>query len=507
MDSKSTPKPNNTQQVAASKEAPTPSTTTANRPGPSGSGHQQWQVVENKKRNANQRKKEKRAAKRAANAAQTSSASRQPPATRQEGAKGSAPVPAAGVGAKPKNRPGSSRGGFKQRAEKAAQASQSAEGNPNALKGWRKRGSRGQRGKPGPGHQGNQGKVPKRPRPNDTQSPSNPHAKRPKPSTSLVGSAATYADAVVLNDLFVAVMPEPFTDLTPEQVEEIKGMLVTSIDRLTDALMAKEHVPYFPSFLGKPFHSEGVLKLQCENEKAVEWLKTTVATYKSPIPESVLVVKRQKDIPKRVKSAVLLPDCSDDAKRIRCTMWAQNSWYDIDRWSLYHIERQEGNPPSTFLVLGIPADQIPVILARNRKLCYKLGNAYIRFFGSSGRLQDLPPDPAETATAPTDTNAPSAPQQSVSASRDLGAGASVSQVSRPNPVEGQDLTGEPKVPQHSSAERRRQDGETSACTLTSPLVEVDSDDLEEDVAQLMDLDIRSGTDEEVSSPIRSSSPH
>jgi hypothetical protein len=190
---------------------------------------------------------------------------------------------------------------------------------------------------------------------------------------------------------------------------------------------------------------------------------------------------------------------------IQNILTGQNKWYQVSKWSLYNIERQEGDLPGTFLVLGIPADQIPGILARGRRLCYKLGNAYIRFFGSTGRLQDTPPDPAEAAPATLVTGGSSAEKQSEPAGSDQGAPSS--KASMPNSAARQSQACEPMVTQDSSAERQRQDG-ISVRPLTTPTVETDFGDLVEDVARLMDQDEPLEMDEEeLSSPIHSSSPH
>lgn len=183
------------------------------------------------------------------------------------------------------------------------------------------------------------------------------------------------------------VMTNPFTELTLEQAEYIKGALENCIMRLADA---QTEDTYWPTFLGTPGYSEGVLKLRCEGMKDVEWLQNTVATITSPIPGTRLVVKRQRDIPRRLKSAVLLPHCSDDTETIHNLLITQNEWYKISKWALYKAERTE-EPPGTLLEIGIPFDEIPTVMERERRLLYKEEVGYIRFFGKMGELQDMPP--------------------------------------------------------------------------------------------------------------------
>ncbi|KAG6439098.1 hypothetical protein O3G_MSEX000483, partial [Manduca sexta] len=501
--------PHNTQGpvAASSVEAPSPSTSTATAPNSWLAGEQVWQVVQRKETPSDMRKKNKRTEERKKRWDQQNAGRKQPPAARQGDAKKPLSTPIAAVGARQPNRQGDNQGERGPNTEQAALTSGPAEVKTNAhRKPRRRRGGRGQ-GNALPATQQGDVKVPKRPRPNETQSPQ-VQVKKQKASTSVVSArgAATYADKVVLNDLFVAVMAEPFTDLSPTHVEAITSTLESCIIGLADAPSGSNNIPYVPAFHGKPFHSEGVLKMHCEDSKAVEWLKETVATLESPIPGTILVVRRQKDIPKRVKSAVLLPACNEEIGTIQRVLICQNRGYQVSRWSLYSTERQEGNTPGTFLVLGIPADEIPNIMARGRRLCYKLGNAYIRFFGNKGRLQEMPPDQVETAPTSGTSSDPSAAKQKVRAGKDLVMAASVSTANQPIFAERQSAVGEPMVTQHSSAERQRQDG-MSVCSLTTTDGDASYGDLEEAVAHLADQDIPLGTDEEVSSPLRSSSPH
>ncbi|XP_063535405.1 uncharacterized protein LOC134745326 [Cydia strobilella] len=183
------------------------------------------------------------------------------------------------------------------------------------------------------------------------------------------------------------VMTNPFTELTLEQAEHIKGTLESCLMKLANV---QTEDTYCPSFLGTPRYSEGVLKLRCEGMKDVEWLQDAVATITSPIPGTDLVVQRQRAIPRRLKCAVLLPFCSDDTETIHNILITQNEWYKISKWALYKVERTE-DPPGTFLVIGIPFDEISTVMARERRLLYKEKVGYIRFFGKMEKLEDVPP--------------------------------------------------------------------------------------------------------------------
>ncbi|XP_063382719.1 uncharacterized protein LOC134669114 [Cydia fagiglandana] len=185
-----------------------------------------------------------------------------------------------------------------------------------------------------------------------------------------------------------AVMTNPFTALTVEQAEHIKNALESCILKLAERVQTED--TYWPSFSGPPGYSEGVLKLRCEGMKDVEWVQNALATINSPIPGTKLVIKRQRDIPRRLKSAVLIPSCTDDTETIHNFLISQNEWYKISKWALYKVERTE-EPPGTFLDIGIPFDEIATVMARERRLLYKESVGYIRFYGKGATLKDMPP--------------------------------------------------------------------------------------------------------------------
>ncbi|KAJ0179640.1 hypothetical protein K1T71_004231 [Dendrolimus kikuchii] len=47
---------------------------------------------------------------------------------------------------------------------------------------------------------------------------------------------------------------------------------------------------------------------------------------------------------------------------------------------------------ATFVVVSIPKDLVPVVLARKRRLSYRLGAVYLKFQGPKGRFVDTPAD-------------------------------------------------------------------------------------------------------------------
>lgn len=215
----------------------------------------------------------------------------------------------------------------------------------------------------------------------DTASPQE-ERKRPK-------TAPSYADAAKKH-LLVAVKILPSRGMTPEQSEQLADSLNQVIDGLGDLRSLGQKV-FFPLFRGKPFLSEGVLKIWCEDDRTLDWLRANVNQLTSPVPNTTLAIIKQSEVTRQIKAALLLPglkvSCTADIVRAHSVLSGQNEWCDVDSWELWaHDQREKG----LFLTLGIPETDIPAIMARERRMVYRMGNTYVRFFGPNG-LTDVPP--------------------------------------------------------------------------------------------------------------------
>ncbi|KAI5643460.1 hypothetical protein NE865_04444 [Phthorimaea operculella] len=184
-----------------------------------------------------------------------------------------------------------------------------------------------------------------------------------------------------------------------------------------------------PSFRGRAFLGEGVLKLRCEDDFSLGWLRSTIEGLHSPIAGTRLVVRRQSEVPRRVRAGMFLPQFTDKSvDDLRVRLRRQNTWYNIDSWSLYRAEKQE-NKDGVFITLGIPQSEIPAIMKRDRRVCYKLGSAYILF---QDKVSDSSPTGEQEKPCPEDKTGPeSAPKQTTvtlmeSATGGLGPGIALS---------------------------------------------------------------------------------
>lgn len=196
----------------------------------------------------------------------------------------------------------------------------------------------------------------------------------------------SYAEAAQ-SHLHVAIATSPPTNITHEQASK----LVLALERVSaDALLASRRAGpgnLALRFLGKPILSEGVLKVWCGNDVTLAWLRDTVASMPAVIGRELTVIK-QSDIAKTVKAGMLLPTTTvTELGEVFDILIEQNPEYNIGRWKLHRYELQEGK--GLFLILGIPEEELPGLLAGQRRVSYLLGSVYVRFFTPTG-LSDSP---------------------------------------------------------------------------------------------------------------------
>ncbi|XP_049884087.1 uncharacterized protein LOC126379393 isoform X2 [Pectinophora gossypiella] len=209
-------------------------------------------------------------------------------------------------------------------------------------------------------------------------------------------------------ELQVAVITEPYKPLNSKQADCIQQAIDQQL--MEEILAPGRHI--VAAFRGKPFYSEGGLKMWCEDDYALEWLRRTVRNMPSPREGTHLIVVRQSEIPRRVKSALLVPDVdtsqSGEVDRVRKILAAQNPWYNVNSWTLYHAEEQGRNPTRLFLVLGILPEDVEVLVKRERRVAWRTGSIYIKFFNEtlgSGLHNEPPKWILERATKRPNTEA------------------------------------------------------------------------------------------------------
>ncbi|XP_026744727.1 uncharacterized protein LOC113506067 [Trichoplusia ni] len=286
----------------------------------------------------------------------------------------------------------------------------------------------------------------KRARPDDSLTPREKD-KRAKFNRSSIGpGAVNYADALRSNDLCVAVRYDPHRAITEEQYQLIQEKIMEEYDA---TVFSSDPTVRTPAFRGRTFLSDGVIKMWCEDEFALDWLRRTASRMSSPLPGTKLVVCRQKDIPQRIRGAIYVPDFTDgDVDRLRIRLHKTNAdTYDINSWCLYSAQRTPGCD-GIRLLLGIPTQEAEILKQKERRLRYKLGSVYVKF------IDDRDTDDAKGEKAPV-TNATSNEPLNLASSEATGAPkkAATSVLRHPGPSVDREMSADPPArPRESTPE-------------------------------------------------------
>ncbi|XP_069360018.1 uncharacterized protein [Maniola hyperantus] len=229
----------------------------------------------------------------------------------------------------------------------------------------------------------------KRDRLDDTISPRGEYKRARTEGGQTRDAKGSYARAAQ-SHLSVAITITPRTDLTQTEASSIQGQIQKAIFAACIEPLAPGQTRYAPAFEGKAFLSEGVLKMWCHDDKALSWLVNVVPKLTSPRSGTRLAVIPQTDIPVRVRSGLFVPDYDGEIGLLHKVLSHQNPWYDVSQWTLFSYSRTTSSPPGVFLILGIPNEELPKIIERERKVAYSTGTIYVRFFTDEG-LSDVPP--------------------------------------------------------------------------------------------------------------------
>ncbi|XP_048488329.1 uncharacterized protein LOC105391483 isoform X1 [Plutella xylostella] len=106
--------------------------------------------------------------------------------------------------------------------------------------------------------------------------------------------------------LLVAVTTQPMRGFNTEQAEQLKKEMQNRVFEQILAPAVSPEPAFAPMFRGTTHLSEGFIKMWCEDEATLGWLKQTVATLSSPIPDTKLVVVRQLEISNKARIGLLI---------------------------------------------------------------------------------------------------------------------------------------------------------------------------------------------------------
>lgn len=234
---------------------------------------------------------------------------------------------------------------------------------------------------------------------NETLSPRGEH-KRPRLDQSCRVAQRSYAQAANAS-LNVAITCERTGIIGKDVSDKVLAAIQKRI--VVEACSPTPDSPG-PAFNSKPQFTGGVLKLWCNNDHTLGWLKKTISDW-SLSTNTTLVVRSQTEIQKRVRAGIVIPDehgVYEDTTNIGRALGYQNPWVDVKRWILVRSDKQNA---AWFVVLGVPEDQIPTLMAAERRLAIGVGSVYMKFQGQNGRFVDTPRgwDPATKTICDTQT--------------------------------------------------------------------------------------------------------
>lgn len=176
----------------------------------------------------------------------------------------------------------------------------------------------------------------------------------------------------VAKHLLVCVVSEPFNYLSLMEVELIRLALNYRLEKA----VSSEAAEYIPTFRGNACHYKGGLRVWCESDRDLKWLKDSVARLPSPVVGSKLIVTEQSDVPERVKARIFIPSTEDEAVVLKVLKY-QNRWCDLNTWALFSTKKCTAG---VLCVFYIPIEQMLIIKKERRcNMSFLLGEVSVKF--------------------------------------------------------------------------------------------------------------------------------
>ncbi|XP_026323137.1 uncharacterized protein LOC113232584 [Hyposmocoma kahamanoa] len=147
----------------------------------------------------------------------------------------------------------------------------------------------------------------------------------------------TYAEATapellaVITSVKIGYRRSPDSDIIQEALCE----------RLSQGAEECSEEDVSPQFRGKPFYSDGSLKLWCQDKAIFQWLEDAISTIRLPTGEP-MSLKDGVEAPRRV-CGLLIPGQWEEARRIGHMLTWQNKWAEVHRWFVHRLQQRQGN--------------------------------------------------------------------------------------------------------------------------------------------------------------------
>lgn len=246
----------------------------------------------------------------------------------------------------------------------------------------------------------------------DGSSPRNPPPKRKPgaPSTSGVKQPARthtgrYSD-MVANHLRVAIIDKQNWDnnslgqLTATQVETLKKCLSQKLD---NTLI--EGGPTPPTFRTWTYTQE-TLKITCENEASLDWLRQAVKSLPPLWEGAKLEIVPVDQLPKLTKVTLWVPGPPDETDVVMRRLAAQNPWAKVREWITFHTSTKD-EPEGRILVFGLREMTCSTLKQHQGRLSYMFNSlrAKIHASGTEAKAEVANPTPMDVVDQGPSTSA------------------------------------------------------------------------------------------------------
>ncbi|VEN51786.1 unnamed protein product [Callosobruchus maculatus] len=198
--------------------------------------------------------------------------------------------------------------------------------------------------------------------------------KRPRPA-----QATNYRESAT-NHLKVAVIDNcnPLGKIPAEKERLLKRALLEELDTIVLSRRASERPPVFRSwkYVGE------IIKIVCEDEDTLEWLKETIFTIR-PWEDADLDVVRADQLPRLTKATLWIPVEADhpleEVDLVVRRLDGHNPQVAIRSWSIFHHEVTNNTRGcGHLLVFGIGNRDLETLRENAMKLNYQFQSLYLK---------------------------------------------------------------------------------------------------------------------------------
>lgn len=199
-----------------------------------------------------------------------------------------------------------------------------------------------------------------------------PQQNAPKPPPTKGRSDGISYKEAASRHLRVAIIDQhnPLGKTTKEQAGLVEKAMLEELDKL---LSSSDTIHTFQEWT----HSGEILRISCDNEPALKWLKDTVPRLPPLWEGARLTVVQVDQLPTLTKARLWIPGQPEDIDLVRKRLAAQNSAMDVKSWCVFHVEEKK-EPLGRLLVFGVGKKDAQFIKGKGGRMSYKFSTLPIK---------------------------------------------------------------------------------------------------------------------------------